>query len=140
MEQLADSISASKYDVAQIYTGDLRRQRESANIIAGRLGLEPIVTSLLNEIHYGEAEGMPIDGLSNKQLLKKYGHLFREDVPEVVARARQFLEFIKEQASTHNKVIIAVTSDGFIMGIEAAISGKLNLNSTANAGMRELTF
>ncbi|MBV9026694.1 MAG: histidine phosphatase family protein [Streptomycetaceae bacterium] len=45
--------------IGVIYTSPLRRARESANLIARALGIEPVIDTNLREPDYGNADGRP---------------------------------------------------------------------------------
>jgi probable phosphoglycerate mutase len=53
---LADELAGERIDV--VYTSDLVRARETAEIVAARLGAEVLVRSELREIDVGEWEGL----------------------------------------------------------------------------------
>lgn len=58
-------------DISAIYASDLSRARETAEIAAERLGLSVMIIPALQELDYGEWEGMP-----EVELPKRYPELF----------------------------------------------------------------
>lgn len=69
--------------VPALYSSDLGRARETAEIIAGELGLPaPLLEPGLRERTYGEAEGVLVD-----DFLERFGSWERDDVPGVEPRA-----------------------------------------------------
>lgn len=59
--------------VSAIYSSDLIRARETAEIIAARLGLSVNTVPDLREVDYGEWEGLP-----ESEVRKRYPDIFRE--------------------------------------------------------------
>jgi alpha-ribazole phosphatase len=55
-----------------VYTSDLSRARQSADILAGRFKLKPVVDESLRERHFGIWEGMSFDEITGK-----YPHEFQ---------------------------------------------------------------
>lgn len=59
-------------DIKAIYCSDLSRARETAEIAAEKLGLSVMIIPALEELDYGEWEGMP-----EAELPKRYPELFQ---------------------------------------------------------------
>ncbi len=72
-EALATRMSLWLPPVGILYTSPLRRARQTAEPIALRLGLTPVVCDDLREIDFGRVSGLTLDG-------------FRESMPELHAR------------------------------------------------------
>ncbi|MCQ8770485.1 histidine phosphatase family protein [Streptomyces telluris] len=50
----------------ELFSSDLRRTRETAEAVAGLLGVEPVLDRRLREKSYGEAEGRPQEWLDRR--------------------------------------------------------------------------
>jgi len=70
-ELLADRLKGT--DLAGVYSSDLSRARETAEIIAERLDLSVVIVPELRELDYGEWEGMP-----EIELPKRYPELYAQ--------------------------------------------------------------
>jgi len=70
-ELLADRLKGTEY--AAVYSSDLSRARETAEIIAGRLDVSVVIVPELRELDYGEWEGMP-----EVELPKRYPDLYTQ--------------------------------------------------------------
>ena len=111
---LADRLKGIEFDA--VYSSDLSRARETAEIIAERLGLSVVIVPALRELDYGDWEGMP-----EVELPKRYPQLFAEwranpaDVRtpngetfgELRDRACSALHRIAEAHSDGNAIVVA---------------------------------
>lgn len=58
-ERIADALQEKVDGATPLFSSDLRRTTETSEILAGRLGSDPVVLTELREKSYGEAEGRP---------------------------------------------------------------------------------
>jgi len=83
-ELLADRLKGT--DLAGVYSSDLSRARETAEIIAERLDLSVVIVPELRELDYGEWEGMP-----EIELPKRYPELYAQwRAPPAARRSGSF--------------------------------------------------
>lgn len=89
-----------KLNIKKIYSSDLARAKETAQIINKKMGVPIIYDKRLREINYGEKEGM-----LKKELTGKYDDIFNREPDkikaesniEVYRRIKSFLDEIKQQ-------------------------------------------
>lgn len=65
-KRVLEYILKNRIDLRAIYTGTLRRQKESAEIIGKHFKLSCQTTETLNEIDYGKWEGLPSETIKTK--------------------------------------------------------------------------
>lgn len=113
-ERLADALKSK--EISAVYSSDLSRARETAEIVAGRLGLEVHTDSALREVNYGEWEG-----LSENEIAARYPDVYAEwrenpmdiQIPggesfgELVTRALPAFQRIVETHNDHQIAIVA---------------------------------
>jgi broad specificity phosphatase PhoE len=63
--QLADLVAGE--GLAALYSSDMLRARETAGIVAARVGLEPVVEPRVRECAWGAWEGMLVDDIAREQ-------------------------------------------------------------------------
>ena len=111
---LADRLKDREFEA--VYASDLGRARETAEIIAEKLGLSVVIVPALRELDYGDWEGMP-----EVELPKRFPDLFAEwranpaDVrppngetfAELRDRACPALEKIAEAHPDGNVIVVA---------------------------------
>ena len=68
-DRLADRLETE--DISAVYSSDLSRARETAEIIAGRIRLPIQITPEIREIDYGEWDGVP-----EADVPKRYGDIY----------------------------------------------------------------
>jgi alpha-ribazole phosphatase len=119
-----------------LYSSDLKRAVHTARVIGAGSGLEPVVTPLLREIHFGEWEGQTFN-----EIEKTWGNEISawlddpfhvaapggETLGQVCARMQAFLEKLAGQVS-EGKRIAAVTHGG---SIRALLYQLLNLDHSS---------
>ena len=119
-----------------LYSSDLKRAVNTARVIGVSSGLEPVVTPLLREIHFGEWEGQTFN-----EIEKTWGNEISawlddpfhvappggETLGQVCARMHSFLEQLAGQVS-EGKRIAAVTHGG---SIRALLYQVLNLDHSS---------
>ncbi len=121
---LAEHLLSSAQDISAIYTSDLLRARETATIIAQRLGKTVILDQRLREIDLGEWQGLTTaeirvwDKERFETVMNDPVHLPRpggESVGQVADRAFAALE---EYAARHvNEHILVVSHGGTIRNV-----------------------
>ncbi len=104
-----------------IYTSDLQRSRQTAQLIAERFGLSLNLRPDLREVSFGEWEGLSWNEVEEQY--PRQAKLWLEQYPSGAIpsgeafelfrlRVRRELEFLLEQAE--NRAVLAVTHGGFI--------------------------
>jgi len=119
----------SKLDIEAVYCSSLKRSRDTAGIIAGGCGKEPVVRPEFNEIDMGEWEGRSFDEVKEKYPeefqargldLLNYRVTGGESFSDVQERAMRALEDIL--GSTAGDVVI-VTHSGVKRSMLACLEG-----------------
>ena len=91
--EAAARLCGTVFDV--VLTSDLQRCIDTTDIVVEHLQQEPrptvIETKLLRERHWGSATGMVVDGTHRIEIPKD-----AESMPALQARARVFLNYIRE--------------------------------------------
>jgi broad specificity phosphatase PhoE len=111
-KELAERLAAE--DVDAIYTSDLSRAKETAEILGERLGLPVVVDADLREKNWGSWEGLTGD----ERLNVDYVGESTEDHRERILRA---VERIVERHPAQR--IVVVTHGGSLRRIQAAVNG-----------------
>lgn len=123
-----------------IYTSDLKRARQSAEIVAAHCGVPMHVRPGLSEIDFGQWEG-----LSWKEIEQRFGADARnwvEQYPRGVIpsaetyeafqlRVKREVEFLLAEAELHR--VIAVTHGGFIRTVLTEVCGLSHLAAHESA-------
>jgi len=111
-ELLADYLSGRKIEA--VYSSPLQRALKTARAIALRQGLEAVVSPGLNDLKFGEWEGMPVT-----EVKKKYPILFAEweQTPHLVKIpggesldnvAKRATALVKEVTARHKDTVVFV--------------------------------
>ncbi len=125
--------------VAALYTSPLQRTRESAEILAARLGLPPVVLDDLIELDFGEWTGATFDAVRADPLWERWrAHRSLATIPggesmrQVQRRAVEAMFEITEQhagettvAVSHGDVIRAVLV--FALGMPLDLYGRIEI-------------
>jgi alpha-ribazole phosphatase len=133
-EKVGIFLAAQK--IEGLYSSDLKRAVHTARVIGAGSGIEPVVTPLLREIHFGEWEGQTFN-----EIEKTWGNEISawlddpfhvaapggETLGQVCARMQAFLEKLAGQVS-EGKRIAAVTHGG---SIRALLYQLLNLDHSS---------
>ena len=120
-EATAEGLSAAGVRYDRIYASPYVRTRETADIIAAKMGPKPVVCELLHERCFGSAEGRRHEGgASLKSLIETATGV--ETEAEVVARVRAFLEEMKSLDGRVDRVL-AVSHSHVLKGVVAALRG-----------------
>lgn len=111
---LADYLAEK--NISAVYSSNLSRARETADILASRLGLFVNIVPELRELNYGEWEGVP-----ETEVARRYGDLYRmylenpvnvkipggEKVQDLIDRAWQAFLQIAENCMDLNALVVA---------------------------------
>lgn len=126
--------------VDKIFFGPLKRQEESALAIAAELGVSNIDLKKWNdltEIHYGAWEGLTTDAIKSKwpkeynswtELGSWANGVFKDSEEDTQERLYNCFENLMDEVQD-NDVIVAVTSNGCLRFLHAAIMGEIVLSS-----------
>ena len=129
-----------------IFTSDLQRARQTAQLIAERFGLSLNLRPDLSEISFGEWEGLSWDEVEERY--PRQAKLWLEQYPSGATpsgepfelfrlRVRKEVEFLLEQAE--NRPVVAVTHGGFICTALTEIYGvSMNLARERSASYAAL--
>ncbi|HQU25710.1 MAG TPA: histidine phosphatase family protein [Acidimicrobiales bacterium] len=122
-----DAVRARGVDL--VVASDLTRALETADVVAGALGVTRLIDPLVRERAFGYLEGGPLaamtaadtgiadDVLVDPDARPAGGESFRD----VVLRARRFLE--KAELAWPDRRLLVVTHGGFVRAARAVISG-----------------
>ena len=147
---LATRLAAERIDA--VWTSDLARARETAEIVGARLGLVPRVTPLLREIDVGAWEGLDPAAIAAREPAVVAALDRGEDPPrggtgETVAafRARVVAAFDRACAATVGGTLLVVAHGGVnkvvvahLLGVRPTHVGRLA--SGGNASLTEVVF
>ncbi len=135
-------------DVEAVYSSDLRRARSTAEIIAGRLGLDVAVDGRLRERSFGALEGSWASLLPPETTGIDHGRVTDADsravggesLTEVYLRCADFLLWL--QAQDHRRDVVVVAHGGSIRMLRAVVTGAdlsdLTWGTVANASVHRL--
>jgi broad specificity phosphatase PhoE len=100
--------------IAAVYASDLARARETAEIVAGRLGLEVVLDPDLREKNWGNWEGLTAD---ERAVVEFEGESTEEHRERVLRAVRRIVAAHPEER------VVVVTHGGSLRRIQAAVSG-----------------
>lgn len=107
----------------RIFSSDLLRAKQTAEILALERQLAVVTTSLLKERKFGEFEGKPVSTLRRfDEILQKlsdeekHAYKFGEDVESDKELAQRMMTFLRETAIRYPGETILVTTHGGVMG------------------------
>lgn len=127
--QLADQLANENVDV--VYSSDLTRAIQTADLIFGQRGIPIYKTDRLRECNFGTWEGFTMEELKEK--VPQEVAAFQADPINFVSphgesrnqMARRVTKMIEEIVHTHpNKTIAIVTHDGPIAAIMTYVTGE----------------
>jgi broad specificity phosphatase PhoE len=114
------------HDLDAIYSSDLTRARQTAEILASAAGLPVFVDARLREIHLGEWEGLlvsEIDERFAKEFQRRYLHPLSVTPPggETTRQVQErMISAIQEILASHPGEKVAVVSHGFAIAVTLA--------------------
>jgi broad specificity phosphatase PhoE len=116
-ERLAQELAAELFDV--IYSSDLSRALETAEIVGARLGLAVLPDPGLREVDLGSWAGLTRD-----QVIERFGESPTHDGETRTEHTGRVVEAVRTIAKRHpGGSILVVTHGGSIRAIEAAATG-----------------
>uniref|UniRef100_A0A7C4M204 Histidine phosphatase family protein n=1 Tax=candidate division CPR3 bacterium TaxID=2268181 RepID=A0A7C4M204_UNCC3 len=115
-----------KKRIQYIYTSPMLRARQTAKIIAKKLGLKVKISNLLNEVKFS-FEGMLLDDFVKTVQPKLYSLEYAKGGSETITQIeRRMLDFIKLMKIRHKgKKILAISHGDPIVILKAAIEKKI---------------
>jgi probable phosphoglycerate mutase len=116
---LADELAGEP--ITAVYSSDLDRARETAEILAGRLGLPVVVDPALRERNFGSWEGKTVDELEARWpgawARWRDGNEGEGDVEDHLALARRVRDAVHRLAAAHPGERILVVAHGGAMRV-----------------------
>ena len=131
MEELAQVIGERKFHCTALLVSPETRTRESADILARGLGLEPVVTDDLEEVY---APGPYLEGMTTSKWLQIHGNVYdtnrwgnyhHETPKEIVARMERAFRTIKERLGVGETGIIVSHGDPIAYLVNYLATGKI---------------
>lgn len=122
IEKGALALQKANYTPSAIYAGPLKRQRESAQILAAPFSLPVTSSEALREIDYGLWEGLKAPEIESKwgkeyQAWREKGEwpemIFRGNLNQHLQQIQQWL-FSLDSPDSSDHFILAVTSNGLL--------------------------
>lgn len=103
--------------ISAIYSSDLDRARETAQIVGKQVGLEPITCELIREVCFGNWQGLSIEEIENKypgELSKWRNELSfypqgGESLSSVHSRIKTFLNILKTNHPSSDETILIIS-------------------------------
>lgn len=137
---LADRLNNEKWDV--IYSSDLSRAAETANIVATALGGVPVILDeRLREVNYGQKEGT-----TEEERLSRWGPDWKDrDLPgredPIVLRARG-MSFVYDMIQRHpNDRVLVFSHKGWIKSLlQHLVPHEQMISSLHNTSVTSLKF
>ena len=118
---LADELAGGRDSIAAVYSSDLDRARETAEILAARLDLPVVVDPALRERNFGSWEGLMLDELEERWpgawARWRNGNEGEGDVEDHMALARRVRDAIHRLAAAHPGERILVVAHGGAMRV-----------------------
>jgi len=133
-EKLSQEIQGKSYTM---YTSDLLRAKHTAEIVAGFLGIEPILSTALREINCGEALGKSKEWARENQLIEWVKTI---DDKQFMG-AESFRELWDRLLAFHNEIManseenIIIVAHGVSLGIFHAIWLGLDVEMLNKCGL-----
>ncbi|MGA2985092.1 MAG: histidine phosphatase family protein [Terriglobia bacterium] len=96
----------SQHPIRAVYSSDLRRARQTANAVAGKIGLRVEVRPELREMHFGEWEGLSWNQIARR--FPRLASLWMERFPhQAIPGAEPLSQFKKRIAAGVREVVAA---------------------------------
>jgi broad specificity phosphatase PhoE len=132
-EELADLLVAERIDA--IYSSDLRRAVQTAEIVGARLGLAVVTDAGLREVDLGSWAG-----LTREEIAKQFGESAKHDGETRGEHRERVVEAVRRIAARHAAgCILVVTHGGSIRALERAVNGGESARVMANCEIFRLT-
>lgn len=144
VEQARKLASELPNDYTVMYSSDLLRCKQTAEILSQKLRLPVKYDSRLRERFFGSLEGKrwTDSDVSLKEIDKNQKYNYRphggESVEDVKKRVLDFIKDVKKEIKENDKVLV-VTSGGVIRLLHHIIKGAI-LEHSPNASMYEFDF
>jgi broad specificity phosphatase PhoE len=125
--EAVDAVRARGVDL--VVASDLTRALETADLVAGALGVTRLIDPLVRERSFGYLEGSPLTfatptdtGIADDVVVDPDARpVGGESVRDVVLRARRFLE--KAELAWPDRRLLVVTHGGFVRALHAVATG-----------------
>ena len=101
VEEISEKIAKLKID--KIFSSDLSRARETAEIINRKIGAKIVYDKRLREVNYGEYEGIKVDKFTDKEweIFNEFPEKINgESRKQVYDRVKNFIKEINEDENT----------------------------------------
>lgn len=125
-------------NIAAIYSSDLARARDTAEILGREIGMTVNIDPRLREIHQGKWEGMLASGIQTRyarEFQRRNKDPFSVSPPggETALEVKERItDFMNETIRNHPKGTVAVVTHGFVIAISLVIYRKLPLQNIWN--------
>ncbi len=137
-----------QYHIDAMYASDLRRTKETADIIAKHLGITPIFTKYLRERDLGDFGDLTMDEIGSKWPDKLAKFLDHSDIDwhdhggeSLRDVHNRFIEFLSTLETKHSKEnILFVTHSGFLYTTIRDVFGLLPKNSWLDVAHTSVTI
>ena len=147
-ERLAEHIAHTRADARALYASPLARARDTAQPIAARLGLAPVVEPDLREYHLGEWEGVTYAALAKEHRLFERMQAEPDWEPGGGESARQVAERLAGSlctiAARHpgERVIVVSHGGALTLGLGWLLDGSLSAwrRVMSNCAVSDLRF
>lgn len=148
-EELADELASR--EIAAVYSSDLARARQTAELVAGRHGLDVTLDSALREVDVGEWSGLSLEEAESRypEGFRRWqdGHSGWTEGETYEAMGERVVAAVLRIAARHpGETVLVVTHGGSIRACRAAAAGldyatsrQTDVRSTGNCDLVELT-
>jgi probable phosphoglycerate mutase len=132
-EELAELLAAERIDA--IYSSDLRRALETAEIVGARLGLPVVTDEGLREVDLGSWAG-----LTPEEVAERFGESSTHDGETRSEHTARVVGAVRRIAARHPEgCILVVTHGGSIRALERTVDGGGSPRVMANCEIFRLT-
>jgi broad specificity phosphatase PhoE len=148
-EELADELASR--EIAAVYSSDLARARQTAELVAGRHGLDVTLDHALREVDVGEWSGLSLEEAESRypEGFRRWqdGHSGWTEGETYEAMGERVVAAVLRIAARHpGETVLVVTHGGSIRACRAAAAGldyatsrQTDVRSTGNCDLVELT-
>jgi len=126
--QLAEDIISKNIRISKIYTSPLSRAKETAEIIANKIGVEIEIINELKEINQGNLSGQKLDSINETKRISMQLNLSNngESYKEFVQRINKVINRIKKDIDNNSLVI---SHNAFLSCLFASIDDNQDLDT-----------